>query len=344
MRFLVAHPGPGFSVHDVYAGWVEALRELGHTVVEFNLGDRLTFYDTVHIEVDGEYRKAVNGEKDVIGLVMLGLAAALYKTRPHVLLSVSSFFADPELLDHARRSGTRVVLLHTESPYEDERQLKLAPHADLNLINDPTNIDRFRALAPTLYSPHAYRPNVHRPGSTTNHRWDFTFVGTGYPSRVEFFEALTLDGLGVALAGNWMRLAANSPLRRHVVHNIDECFDNAEAVDLYRSAKTSLNLYRREAEADHLIRGATMGPREIEMAACGLFFLRDPRPEGDAVLSMLPTFTNAGEASDLIRWYSAHDSARERLAAAARDAVADRTFAAHAVQLLGLLEPSPAIA
>jgi len=41
MRFLIVHPGPGFSVADVYVGWRDALRGLGHTVIEFNLGDRL---------------------------------------------------------------------------------------------------------------------------------------------------------------------------------------------------------------------------------------------------------------------------------------------------------------
>jgi spore maturation protein CgeB len=339
MRFLIAHPGPDYSVKDVYAGWVEALRELGHTVVEFNLGDRLSFYDAAHVEIDGVWRKAVSDYTGVIEFAMNGLAGALWKVRPHVLLSVSSFWTDTALLDHARRTGIRVVLLHTESPYEDERQLKLAPHADLNLLNDPTNIEVFRAVAPTLYCPHAYRPSVHCPGPTNADPSDLVFVGTGYPSRVEFFESLDLEGLRVALGGNWMHLRADSSLRRHIAHPIDECLDNVAAVYLYRASKVGINLYRREAEAEHLLLGATMGPREVEMAACGLFFIRDPRPEGDDLLSMLPTFTGAEEASELIRWYATHDSARNRLAAAAREAVADRTFTAHAGQLLRLLDP-----
>lgn len=338
MRFLVAHPGPGFSVHDVYVGWVEALRELGHTVVEFNLGDRISFYSEAHVEVDGEYKKCFPGEKEVIELAMHGLAGALFKVRPHVLLSISSFWSDMQVLDQARRYGTRVVLLHTESPYEDERQLKLAGHADLNLLNDPTNVKLYEDLAPTLYCPHAYRPSVHDPGDRPAKKYDFSFCGTGYPSRVEFFEALDLAGLDVGLAGNWMRLAETSPLRQHVVHDIAECFDNTEAVDLYRATKVGLNLYRREAEADHLIHGVTMGPREIEMAATGAFFLRDPRPEGDEVLDMLPTFTSPHEASDLIRYYASHDSEREALAEKARSAICDRTFTNHAKQLLRILD------
>lgn len=37
MKILVIHPGPDFSVHDVYAGWVHALKALGCQVFEYNL-------------------------------------------------------------------------------------------------------------------------------------------------------------------------------------------------------------------------------------------------------------------------------------------------------------------
>jgi hypothetical protein len=37
VRVLLVHPGPDFSVQDVYIGWYEALKELGVEVVPFNL-------------------------------------------------------------------------------------------------------------------------------------------------------------------------------------------------------------------------------------------------------------------------------------------------------------------
>jgi hypothetical protein len=63
MRILAAHPGPNFSVHDVYVGWTEALRQLGVHVLDFNLADRLTFYDSVLLEKGGEVRKAMSPEQ-----------------------------------------------------------------------------------------------------------------------------------------------------------------------------------------------------------------------------------------------------------------------------------------
>lgn len=342
MRWLVVHPGPQFSVQDVYAGWVEALRELGEVVIEYPLGDVLTFYECAHIDKgDGELQKALTADQ-VKEMAADRLAGALYKTRPDVLLAVSAFFTDPRLLDQARNYGTRVVLLHTESPYEDDRQIAIAPHADLNLLNDPTNLARFEAVSSAIYANHSYRPSVHHPGpADPDLICDLSFVGTGFQSRVEFFDAMDLDGLTVKLAGNWMRLPEDSPLRQYVIHDINYCMDNTEAADLYRSSRIGLNLYRREAEAEHLIAGVAIGPREIEMAACSLFFLRDPRPESDEVFPMLPTFVGAEEASEKLKWWVAHDTAREYAAVSAREAIADRTFRNNATRLLRLFDRQP---
>jgi hypothetical protein len=71
------------------------------------------------------------------------------------------------------------------------------------------------------------------------------------------------------------------------------------------------------------------------MAACGLFFLRDPRGESDEVFGgnkalgladVLPTFTDAADASDQIKWWVKHDAMRSKYALAARDRIMDRTF------------------
>jgi hypothetical protein len=339
MRFVVCHPGPSFSVADVYAGWVEALEQLGHQVIPFNLHDRLVFYDGAYFNIaEGQFRKALPQET-AVELAVNGLYSCLYKTRPDVLLVVSAFLVPVELLDLARRYRTRVVVLHTETPYEDTRQLAVAAHADLNLLNDPVSIERYRELAPTHYLPHAYRPTVHRPGPAEPHlAADLAFVGTGFESRIAFFEAMDRTGLDLLLAGHWQRLAEDSPLRKHVGHDIAECLDNAEAVRIYRSAKIGLNLYRREVEDGDSAAGWAMGPREVEMAAVGLPFLREPRGEGDELLPMLPRFGSPAEAGELARWWLAHEDLRVAAAAEARQAVADRTFADNAARMLRLLE------
>jgi spore maturation protein CgeB len=343
MRWLLAHPGPQFSVHDVYVGWRDALRLAGEKVHIFNLDDRLAFYDTAVVpchDTADKFRKALTGEQ-AIELAMNGLAAALFKIRPEVLMVVSGFFTDAKLLDQARRYGTIVVLLATESPYEDARQLELAEHVDLMLLNDPVNIEQYRAVTKAVYVPHAYRPHIHHPGPSGYDTCDLAFVGTGYPSRTDFLGAMNLHDIDLVLAGNWMHIDPDHPLRRFLAHDIEQCCDNIEAADLYRSARCGINLYRREADDEGSSHGVAMGPREVEMSACGLFFLRDPRPESDEVLGMLPSFDSPDEASDLLRWYLARPPARQRLALMARDAIANRTFDDHVAQLLRLFDRRP---
>jgi spore maturation protein CgeB len=343
MRWLIVHPGPGFSVADVYTGWVEGLRAIGETVSEFNLGDRLAFYDSVLLPLDDDnrqFRKALTGEQ-AIELAVNGLAASLFKVRPDVLLLVSGFFTDVAILEQARQLGTKVVVLNTECPYEDDRQLKLAEHADLALVNDPVSVDRFAEVTKTVYTPHAFRPQVHHPGHSRYPACDFAFVGTGYPSRMDFLSQMDLSGVDVLLAGHWSNLPEDSPLRQYLGHAVNECCDNHQAAELYRTARVGMNLYRREANDAESTFGVAMGPREVEMAACGLFFLRDPRQESDEVLGMLPSFTNPGEAGELLRWYLKHGDARCKLAESAREAVQDRTFTNHATRLLRLFERQP---
>lgn len=341
MRVLLVHPGPSFSVHDVFTGWAEGLRALGVDVKLFNLDDRLALYDSAYFNVsEGKFKKALTGEQ-AIEMAVNGLNAALYKIVPDVLIVVSGFMVPASLLDHARRYGTTVVMLHTEQPYELTRELALAEHADINLLNDPVNLDRFPAG--TYYQPHCYRPLVHYPGHPDpDLAADFAFVGTGFVSRVAFFEAMAdtggLDGLDVLLAGNWQQLTEDSALRKYLAHDAAECLDNAQTANVYRSAGVGLNLYRREHEDGDDATGWAIGPREVEMAACGMPFLRDPRGEGDELFPHHPRFTSAAEAVDHLRWWLARPDERSRSAQAARVAVADRTFTQAAVRLLAHIE------
>jgi spore maturation protein CgeB len=345
----------------VLTGWREALTELGHTVRVYNTNDRLTVYDSMLIDTghkDSEdrplVRKAVTRE-EAIGLALQGLYSACYQFWPDLVIAVSAFFTPPQMLDVLRSRRHKVVLIHTECPYQDGEQLDRAAHADLNLLNDPVSLPAFRALGiPAEYVPHAYRPAVHKPGPVVPElACDLSFVGTGYYSRCDFFETLLAGwrqqgggDLGMLLAGNWQLLKSRpgSVLGQYLSHDIEECLTNEETVRVYNSSKAGLNFYRREGAADDetpALQGEALGPREVEMAAAGCFFLRDPRPEGDELLPMLPTFSSPGEAAGKLRWWLARDSLREHAARDARAAIADRTFTSNARMLLRLLDRQP---
>jgi hypothetical protein len=345
MRWLIVHPGPNFSVADVHDGWAEALRGLGEHVIEYNLDRRLTFYDSVLMPEDMRteegrqaVRKALTREQ-AIELAANGVLSACYQTWPDVVMFVSAFFVPGHLLEVIRARRHRVVMLFTEAPYQTGQQLEMAEFADLALLNDPTGIEEYRAITRAEYMPHAYRPTVHYPAvAGTPAEWDMAFVGTGFPSRVRFFEQMNLTGLDVRLAGPWLTLPEDSPLRDWTATKLDDCVDNADTAGIYRRAATGINFYRREGDEAHDAQGWAVGPREVEMAACGLWFARDPRPESDELFPMLPAFTSAAEAGDMIRWALAHPEDRAEAAAKARAAVEGRTFENHARKLLAMLD------
>jgi len=335
MKVLVVRPGPNFSVEDVATGWESGFAELGVDVRSFPFGDVMSLEER-GLRASGT-PDSESGQPAAT-LAAAHLRAACFDYWPDLVVIVSSFFVPPQTYEFIRGRGIKVATLFTESPYEDDNQVLIAAHADVCAVNDPQNLDRFRAANPnTVYLPHAYRPGIHhpRPVKSDDYRSDFCFVGTGYPSRVEFFGACNFDGVDVALAGNWAE-HADSPLAKYVAHDIGICIANDEAQELYAGCKASANIYRTEAQRPDLSKGWAMGPREVELAASGTFFLTEPRGENRAVLPMVPTFDGPDDFSDQLRWWLDHPDERADVALQARAAVADRTFKANAQKLLAL--------
>jgi spore maturation protein CgeB len=333
VRCIVVRPGPHFSVQDVSAGWVAGLKEaLGdENVGDFNLDERLDFYSThptiLDIADENERWSAV------VRLAINGLVSAVYKFQPDLILVVSAFFVPAIDVMLFRQRGIKVVFLATESPYEDDHQALVAGAYDLTILNDPTNLHRYERA---VYLPHAYDPARHYRRERIDPDWisEFCFVGTGYPSRIDFFEHVDFDGINVALAGNWQGVADDSPLNKFLAHDKQLCLANADAHDLYSATLASANLYRREAQRPALSTGWSMSPREVELAAVGCFYLTESRGENRDVLPMVPTFCGPDDFGSKLRYYLARDSVRDQVAAEAREAIADRTFVNNAQALL----------
>jgi spore maturation protein CgeB len=350
MRVMVVHPGADCSVSDVHDGLVDGLRRNGVEVESLNLNDRLWFYQHAQMpDPKGNLRPAFN-ELESLHLLGREIVTDAYYYWPHVIVIVSGFHVPTGILPLLRSRGHHLVLWATETPYEDDKQLAIAHHFDTVIVSDPVTLDQYRAINQrTWYLPHSYDPQVHRPGRPSK-AWasDFCFVGTGFPSRVEFLEKVDalggFDGVDVLLGGNW-QFDDTSPVNRWARNpHRRQWMLNREAVRCYRSSKVGVNLYRIENSAGRSD-GVAMGPREVEMAATGLFFLRESRPESDAILPMLPTFDGPEDFADKLRWWLDHDDDRLRAAQEARRATADRTFTNTASELLrrlqGAIKPGP---
>lgn len=342
MRALVVHPGPNFSVADVARGWARGLASLGVETRTFELDKALDFFIRAHLKLDDDSFAQPWDEEQAVMLAAGQVKAACYDWAPDLVVVVSGFFMYRVLVDIMRDRHRDVVLVATESPYEDGRQLERAPWYSAVVLNDPTNIDRFAEVVegPVLYAPHCYDPAIHHPGPSS-HKSDVAFVGTGYPSRQAFLSRVDWDGIDLALAGNWTD--CDPALRPFLIHEDEHCLDNEVAAEVYRGATASFNLYRLETcgDLDDTADGWAMGPREVELAACGTWFARQPRPESDEVFPMLPTFSSPGELGEQLRWALEHPDERSAAVEAARAAIADRTFDRNAMRLLEALDSQP---
>jgi hypothetical protein len=323
-------------VQDVHDGWVEGFEELGHEVQQYNLGDRLTWAAIAHLGMDdGSFIKAFPKPENVYSFAISGLPQAALYWWPQLIVFISGFTVDPQFLEVCRGRGIKTACVMTESPYEESRQLLIAPHFDAVALNDPTNIAQYSTLTTAVYTPHAYRPDIHFEGEAhEDYHSDCVFVGTGYPSRVAFLERCNFDGIDLALAGNWQNVP--TVLADRVVHDIEDCIDNVQTAELYRGALTSFNIYRTENNGD-VVDGAdgwSVGPREIELAASGTWFARQSRGESDELFPMLPTFNSPEELGELIRWALENPVERQIAAEQAKRVVADRTFPNNAHKLL----------
>ncbi len=337
MKIFAIAPGPGFSVLDVHNGWVEGLRACGASVIDWDLASRYDALSNAYkrTKVDGGYEFdlmwGLEPAQDIVAELVKG---ALYDNRPDLVLITSAMFTRLPLLDSITRSGVPVAVIHTESPYEDDRQIEVAEHATINLINDPLHIDRFPKA--TVYQPHCYRPLVHFPADdNVVPFYDFTFVGTGFKSRVEFFEAVDWSDIRPCFAGNWLHLEDDSPLLPFLRRERTECENNYETADLYRSSLVGANLYRKEANLDASADGVAMGPREVELAACGTYFARESRREGDVLFrGLLPLVSTPEGLRHVIMHAKENEDAVRRAGALAREVIADRTFENAAGRLL----------
>jgi hypothetical protein len=337
MRALVVNPGPNFSVADVARGWARGLADLGVEVRTFELDKLLDYFAYAYTDRNGEVVKA-HTEAEAIQLAAGQIKHACYEWWPDLVLVVSGFFMYPQLVEIMRNRHRHVVLLCTESPYEDEAQLQKAAWYDGVVLNDPTNIDAFAEVCdgPALYAPHAYDPAVHYRAPAKRHA-DVSWIGTCYPSRAAFLEQVDWSGLDVSFGGNFKD--APESLLRFVGHEPEDCVDNDVAAEVYRGSLASFNIYRAETngQLSDSADGWAMGPREVEMARCGLFFCRQSRPESDEVFPMLPTFSDPAELGDQLRWAIANPEARMMAVERAFTAVEDRTFPNNARALLQAL-------
>jgi spore maturation protein CgeB len=349
MKALVIGAGAGWSTKDVENGVLDGLRAAGVEVGHYALDMR--------IMASGEFLKRcwkrakklkVDVEAPTAADILLHAAQdALTKAlihQPDWVLLVSAMFVPRPFLEVLQRAGLPVAVLMTESPYDTEKELRWAAHADLVWTNERSVVDRFKAVQPrSSYLPHAWRTGVHdvvneEHADVPAH--DVVFVGSAFQERVELLSSIDWSGIDFALYGNWQKLPPRSKLRQYVRQGV---VDNEKTAALYRRAKVGLNLYRESIgwgrNAARIAHAESLNPRAYELAATGCFHLSQARSEVDEVFGdLVPTFRTAHECEVLIRRWLVDGAGRAEVSALLPSAVQGHTWAARGKQMAADLE------
>lgn len=341
MRVMVVASPHAVATRDVYMGHLHGLQKvLGEeNVVSYDIIKRFNLFThfTEWLEekvgqIPRSFAANILAAEPVFGAAHLHEVDAVYLISP-------MYFPMP-IVQMLRNDGFQVWAYFTECPYEDEFWSRVqAPLMDVCFVSDRMSVDRFRMFnEQTYYLPHAYDPSVHFPAEPVdNGHKHVSFVGTGFPGRRKFLEAVDWEGIDLRLYGNWWEVDDESPLQPYVRHRLVE---NHTTAQLYRGSELGISMHRTERFYRTGGRidpneAYSIGPRAYELAACGLAQVSDPRAElWDVFGESVPTFNTPAELQEVIRDCLDDDGYRNELAAVQMEAVQGHTVEARARQIL----------
>ena len=345
MKLFAIHPGASVSTADVYNGLVRALRRQEHEVIPFQLDTRIFQSGSwLHWCYKNTIKAGIKMEKPSPADVLYHACGdAVTRALHHEcewMVVVSAMYFPKFFLKIAKRAGIKIALVLTESPYDDEAQLELAPFADVIFTHERTSVPLFQSANPeTYYMPHAYDPDIHRLRATNEDKipaHDVVFVGTGFQERIDLLTAVDWTGTDFGLYGSWTLLGSRAKLRKYLRAREIE---NDVAASLYHRAKIGLNIHRTSKgfgrHTEKIETAESLNPRSYELAACGLFHFSDWRAELTEIFGdLVPTYRNHQELEELIAKYKDDPKARARIANELPAAVAGHTWDHRAEQLI----------
>jgi hypothetical protein len=326
MKVLVVGPAAYFSTWDVYEGHLAGFRANGCEVFAFDYGKWLRAFGEFSHWMKRRRATDLSEKIYVMGGESIYVAAHVHEV--DLVWMVAPMHVHPAILGLMLRDGIKTAGYMTECPYEDDIWVKRAALFTYCFLNDKNSVDLFRQVNPrSFYMGHAFDPNRHCP-QACEADMDVAFVGTGFPARRRFFEAVDWEGVDLRLYGYWAKTPKGSSLWSYLTPCI---LDNGETVDIYRRSRIGLQLHRKDKWYGHKgeceEHAHSLGPRSYELAASGVFQVSDERPELHEVFDgSVPTFSTPAELEGLVRHYLADPGARRELAERQRQAVQPYTF------------------
>jgi len=333
MRLQLIYPGPTHSTYDVAEGYQNAFEALGVDVARFLYHNHIRFYQEAlkHWETDGPV-PYVYDQGMPFALAAERAALQTIDFKPDAVLIVAGAAFHPRGYELLKRLGVPILVICTESPYNDRMQNELITGAGIKMVT----VNDLASVAPThditgadvAYLPHSYDPARHYPDDGPRNGPRVFFHGTLWDAREELLGGLR-DIPGARISGF-------TP-GQHVTER--EIIPNSAMAELYRRSVICVNNHRVEKDGpgDFIEEDSaySLGPRAFEIAACGGFQISDYRAElaevfGDSV----PVYRGARQLRELVLYYLEHAEEREALRLRQLAAVQSCTFESRARNIL----------
>lgn len=331
MKILLAYPGPRHSTFDVAAGYERALRATGAEVEPYQYHSFIEYYECANRVWNERRPEFAANPGDDLYFASEHLVVKAVEFVPDVVLVIAGGALHRRAFDLLYRLRLPVVVLLTESPYQDTMQGNIIRHPAVvaALTNERLSAAPLAETAgkPVAYLPHAYDPARHFPQAVgADYQTDVYFHGTLWPEREALFAGLDALPYRVKIGGGRLSDIANYGA---------QTLPNDELAQYYCGTRIALN-HHRVHTAETPRPAESLGPRAYEIAACGAFQLCDAtRPELFELLGgTVGTYRDAADLRDKITYWLRRDAERERMAANARAHVQACTFAARAKNVL----------
>ena len=323
LRILLVLPLYGGSL-PIGRFCTQALREIGHTVEEFEAPDFYSAFSAFKgLRVNSERKEYL--ENSFLQLLSQAILAKTETFEPDLVLSMAQAPLSRQALKKLSRDGITTAMWFMEDHRLFTYWKAFAPYYDFfAVIQKEPILEELEKLGVNgIYLPMAALPGFHKqedlsPLDKNRFGSDLSFMGAGYPNRRVAFRQLV--GYNFKIWGTeWEAEPSLAPFVQMEGARISP----EDCVKIYNAAKINLNLHSSIQTNKLVTHGDFVNPRTFELAACAAFQLVDER-------SLLPELFNTEELAcfgsmeellDLIPYYLDRESKRTEMAKAACERV-----------------------
>jgi glycosyltransferase involved in cell wall biosynthesis len=314
---------------------VGALRDVGHEVLLFDYPTLDAFYRHANTAIPTNRSWIEQRRPELESELWRQIAAANAKAPLDIFLSYFySAHARPETIRRIRDLGVRTVNWYCNASYQFDQVKEIAPAYDLCLVPEKDRLNDYRAVgAHPLYCQEAANPVFYRD-LKRERDLGVVFIGQRYATREELCYAVHHAGFPIDVWGaGWGGPGAESVWRQgmrrlwrflqkqrgQAILPARRChgfINDEKMIEVYNRAKIVLGFGVVSAQDFREKPRYQIRLRDFEAPMCGAFYLMEHQEEIREFFRIgeeIETFRDRAELLDKIRYYLAHDDARNRI-------------------------------